>query len=169
MDNSLKISNKRLFLKYAFPCGKVLVNRGNISQEFLDEIKEGIVNNKRLKEDYLKPFKIALFFMTDIAKKQGKTIIDEEVIHKYYFEKHDKVVKWRADMKPDIVVNSCRIKPGKILNINKHATVETAIGTMKIKLDFIPTAKIGDFISVHYDYGCEIISEKLAKKLWERF
>ena len=169
MDNSLKVSNKRLFLKYAFPCGKVLVNRGNISQKFLDEIKENIVKNRRLKEDYLKPFKVALFFMADIAKKQGKTIIDEEIIRKYYFENHDEVVKWRADMKPDIVVNSCRIKPGKILNINKDATVDTPIGILEVKLNFIPSAKIGDFITVHYEYGCEIISEKLAKRLWERF
>jgi len=169
MNDFFKVTNKRLFLKYAFPCGKVLVSRGNITKEFLDEIKESIVKNKPLKEDYIKPFKVALFFSSDIAKKQGKKIIDEEVIHKYYLEGHDEVVEWRADLKPDIVVSSCRIKPGKILNTNKDATVKTPIGTMEVKLDFIPNAKIGDFITVHYDYGCEIISEELAKKLWKRF
>lgn len=169
MDNYPKISNKELFLKYAFPCGQVLINRGNISQEFHDEIKEAIVKNKQLKEDYIQPFKVALFFLTEIAKKQGKNVIDKEVIHGYYFERHDDVVKWRAEVKPDVIVDLCRVKPGKILNIDKEATVETPIGTLEIKMDFIPNAKVGDFITVHYDYGCEIITEELSKKLWKKF
>ena len=88
MDDFLKVSNKRLFLKYAYPCGRVLVKRETIKQELLDEIKDAIVRNKELKEDYIRPFKVALFFLTQIAKKQGKSIIDEDVIHSYYFERH---------------------------------------------------------------------------------
>jgi hydrogenase maturation factor len=169
MDNYPKISNKELFLKYAFPCGQVLVDRGTISQEFHDKIKESIVRNNPLKEDYIKPFKVALFFLSEIAKKQGKNVIDEEVIHSYYFERHDDVVKWRAEVKPDVIIDSCRVKPGKILSINKQAKVETPLGELKIKLDFISNAKIGDFITVHYDYGCEIITKKLYQKLWKNF
>jgi hydrogenase maturation factor len=169
MDNSLKVSDKELFLKYAFPCGQVLVNRGNISQEFHDEIKRAIVGNKEIKEDYIKPFKVALFFLTEIAKKQGKTAIDKEIIRDYYFERHDDVVKWRAEVKPDVIVDSCRVKPGKILSIEKNTLVETPLGNLEIKLDFIPDANVGDFITIHYEYGCEIITEKLFKKLWKNF
>lgn len=169
MGNNPKVSNKRLFLKYAFPCGQVLVNRGNISQEFHDEIKEAIVKNKELKEEYIKPFKVALFFLSEVAKKQGKDLIDEEVIHGYYFKRHDDVVKWRAEVKPDVIVDLCRVKPGKILSINKEATVETPIGILEIKLDFIPDVEVGDFITVHYDYGCETITKELFKELWENF
>jgi len=167
MVNFLKVSDKGLFLRYAIPCGSVLVRRGTVSQELLDEMKTKVVNNEQINDKYTEVYKVALFFLTKIARGLGKKVIDKEVIHKYYFKEHDEVVTARSKVKTDVNEQLCRVKPGKILKINGIATVETPLGEFEVKLDFIPEAKIGDFITVHYDYGCEIISETLAKKLWK--
>lgn len=167
MVNFLKVSDKGLFLRYAVPCGSVLVGRGTISQEFLDEMKTKVVNNEEIDDKYVQFYKVALFFLTKIAKSLGKQVIDKEVIHKYYFEEHDEVVTARSKVKTDVNERLCKVKPGKILKINGKATVETPLGEFEVKLDFIPEAKVGDHITVHYNYGCEIISETLAKKLWK--
>lgn len=170
MGNYLPVKDKELFLKYAIPCGRVLVKRGAITQKFLDEMRERVVSGGKLRDEYVNSFKVALFQLSEIARREGKEEINYETIRKYFYSKeHDNAIEWSSKFNKYVDEKLCRVKPGRILEIDHDAIAETPLGELKIKLDFIPDAKVGDYVTVHYDHGCEIISEELAKEMWERF
>ena len=56
-----------------------------------------------------------------------------------------------------------------ILSIDEKAKVETPLGILDARLDFIPEAKVGDYITVHYDFGCEVITKEKAEELEKNF
>jgi len=59
----------------------------------------------------------------------------------------------------------CLAIPVKIVEIKGNkGTVEMGGIKKKIGLDFIPEAKIGDWILLHTGFGLEIISEEDAKE-----
>lgn len=57
----------------------------------------------------------------------------------------------------------CLAIPTKIVEIKgKKGTVEMGGVKKEVGLDFIPKAKVGDWILLHTGFGLEIISEKDA-------
>jgi hypothetical protein len=156
----MKINNKKLFLKYAIPCAETLVKRGQINQERLNELIEKIVKNKKIFDEDVDMFKVAKAHSTILAKELGKDEIDEEVIEKYFLEKHDEVVDERFEQMNDFDPDKCRIKNGKVLSIgNGEALVETTKNKSSYRIDFVPDIKRGDFVIVHRDFIVRKISK----------
>ena len=94
-----------------------------------------------------------------------KTIEEAKNLSQQIKDEHDKAIKWRHKIKKDFPPDLCGVKIGKILKINnKDAVIKTKLGKIKIILDFIPNVKVGDIVTAHYEYGCEIIDENLIKK-----
>lgn len=154
--------NKRLFLRYALPCAEELIKRKEVTKEYIEEIKYCLKNNKKVKEKYLKTFKIAYSYCKEIGKKIKRKAMDEEVIRRYFWFEHDKIV--------DIMGSKleCKILPGKIEKINgKKAIVITPIGKKLCSLEFAKGVKENSFVTLHYNYVVERISEKNAKILWK--
>lgn len=66
----------------------------------------------------------------------------------------------------------CLGVPGKILKIEEVAgfrmgEVEMAGVIKQVNLDFVPEAKVGDYVLVHAGYANSIIDEKEAKETME--
>ena len=91
----MKITDRDLFLKYAIPCGHVLVKRGDLKQETLDRIRDKVVFKQEVREDLEDIFPIAVRMCKLLAKKSGKSVIDQEVIRDYFWHEHPKAVEWR--------------------------------------------------------------------------
>ncbi|MEM5812995.1 MAG: hypothetical protein QXU71_01375 [Candidatus Aenigmatarchaeota archaeon] len=154
--------DKYLFLRYALPCAKEMIKRKEVSKEYIEKIKYCIKNKEKIKEDYLKTFPIAYSFCKEIGKKIKRNAMDEEVIRRYFWFEHDKVV--------DILGSKieCKIFPGKVEKIKgKKATLITPIGEKICSLDLAKDIKEGDFVTLHYNYVVEKISKKDAEILWK--
>ena len=152
----MEVKDKRLFLKYAIPCGKVLVKRGVMSKEKLEELEKKVVKNEKLTQEDVKFFSTALSLCEILAKKMGKKAIDKEVIKKYFLEKHNGIVEEYCKIKRDVNKEECKVKVGKIINkFNGRGIVEAKGKKYEVKLCFVPKAREGDLVSIHYDYACE--------------
>lgn len=161
----LPIEDRELFLRYAVPCGQVLVKRGDLREEVLDHLSESVSQGRRIDVPVENIFKVASRMCTIIAKRMGKDSIDAEVIRKYFLREHDKAIEWRRRIKPDINVRDCSVKAGKIKRIaDGSAVVKTKMGELVCKTDFDRKLRESDWVSVHYDY----IGEKLKRHYLNR-
>ena len=163
----MKITNKELFLKYAIPCGDVLVKRGDLKQETLDRIRERVIKKQRVEDDLERVFPIAVRMCRLIAKKLGKGVIDPETIRQYFWHEHAKAVEWRAEIYPDIPKKECLTYPARVLKPGKNPLVETPMGEKRAKPDFVPGLKKDEWVIIHYDYIVEKIPWEKAEKLLE--
>ena len=163
-------SAKKLFLKYAIPCGHVLVERGDLKKEKLAELGKKLMAGERIDDDLEEVFRIGVRMCFLIAKKLGKDSIDEEVIRRYFWKEHEEAIKWRASIYPDVKPEACRIYAGRITGVGGgFVEAETPKGTAKYRRDFIENPKENDFVILHYGYAVEKITEKEYKTLRRKF
>lgn len=163
---SLPIKDKELFLRYAIPCGEVLVRRGELKGELLNELKESVEHGQDIDAPVGDIFKVATRMCTILAKRMGKSEIDNEVIRRYFMLEHEKAIRWRKQVRPDINVKECMVYPGKVLKIDfDKALVQTPLGEAMLKNDFTPDLHKGDLVSTHYDFVSEKIKRNHAWKM----
>jgi len=163
----MEIKDKRLFLKYALPCGKILVKRGWIKQKYLDDMLEMVVKNKPININLKGVFVVASSVCSLIAMKRGKEFIDSGVIRDYFWNEHDYMVDKRFGEMGDFDPEECRIYPGRVLKVEEKANVMTSKGEGSYRKDFVPDIKEGNFVVTHYDFIVEKINEETSKLLWE--
>ncbi len=160
----LPIKDRELFLRYAIPCGSVLVKRGSVSQEKLEQLEQGLLSGRPIEEDLGRIFGVGVRMLTILARRMGKKEIDREVIRKYFWFEHPDCINERVKTYPDVVPEKCMVLPGKVL---EEGLVQTPLGKRKVRTDFVPDAKPGDWMTVHYSYIVEKITEKQAGELKE--
>lgn len=160
--------SKELFLKYAIPCGHILVSRGKISKERLGKLKARLLKGEGIK-DVEKVFKTAAGMCYIIANNMGKKMIDRAVIRKYFWYEHSRAIEWRHSIYKDFDKKLCKVYPGKVIKAGKKAIVKTPIGKRKLKKDFMPDLMKNDLVTVHYDYIIEKISESEFKRFWNKY
>ncbi len=162
----LPIKDKQLFLRYAIPCGEVLVKRGELRQELLHELSDSVEHGQEIDAPIGDIFKVASRMCTILAKRMGKTEIDDEVIRRYFMLEHEKAIRWRKLVRPDINVKECMVYPGKVLKIDfDKALVKTPLGEAMLRNEFTPGLHEGDRVSTHYDYISEKIKPEHARKM----
>ena len=162
----LEIEDKELFLKYAIPCGQVLVRRGTLDGAVLQELNRRMVDGSAIKGDIGKYFPVAAKMTSIIATEMGKEMVDSEVIRRYFLSEHDKAVKWRASIFPDIPVDECMIQPGRVIKTTgDNIIINTPNGEKLFRKDFIPEARRGDMVTLHYDFASEITDRDSFRKL----
>jgi len=147
----MQLADKETFLKYALPCGSVLVKRGTITQEQLDL---GLEADPTL-------FKVGFFMCEQAAKKLGKDAIDKEAIRQYFWLDHDKHLEHaEGDVDPRL----CTVYPATYLGDNR---VKTPIDERNVNISSTPNVKQGDYVTVHYSRTCEVITAEEFNRLWE--
>jgi hydrogenase maturation factor len=99
----------------------------------------------------------------------GKSKIDKAVIRKYFWNEHSKAINWRHKIYKDFDKKLCKVYPGKAISIDKKAIVLTPLGKTILKKDFVADIKVGDFVTVHYDYVVEKITNAEFRKLWNKY
>lgn len=166
MFRTLPIKDRELFLRYAVPCGGVLVRRGELRESLLDNFRHSVRDKQEIKEPIEDVFKVASRMCTILAKQMGKTEIDAGVIRKYFLSEHEKAIEWRRQVKPDINVKDCIVRPGRVLRIDPDGVmVRTKLGEKLFRNDFAGDVKVNDWVSVHYDYISEKIDPAKANKM----
>jgi hydrogenase maturation factor len=163
----MEIKDRDLFLKYAIPCGDVLVKRGDLKQEALDRVRESVIKKERVEEDLEALFPIAVRMCRLLAKKAGKQAIDQDIIRSYFWHEHQRAVEWRARIYPDLPREECLTYPARVVKPGKNPLVETPLGEKRVKTDFVPSLKKDEWVIVHYDYIVEKIPWEKAEDLLE--
>jgi len=165
---TLPIKDKPLFLRYAIPCGEVLVKRGELERQTLLSLNEA--TREKLEIDYPieKIFPVASKMCTIIARQMGKREIDAEVIRRYFLIEHEKAIKWRQKVRPELKIEECLVYPARVLRIDdKNIFVKTPLGEKFLRPDFAKGIKVNDWVSVHYDYVVEKIKQNWIKRMRE--
>lgn len=164
MDD-LPIKDKELFLRYAIPCGGVLVDRGSVSQKTMDQLKGDLLSGRPIGQDLGKIFQVGVRMLNLLAYRRGKTAIDQNTIRRYFWFEHPDCVREQAKTHPDVVPEQCIVLPARVLKAGKETLVRTPLDDRKVKQDFVPDIKPGEWVMVHYSYIVERITEKQAKWL----
>jgi hypothetical protein len=141
------------FLRYAFPCARVLVDfRKTIREEEYDRMKEAVENDISLPREYLeKTFPKAIAGMKKINNDYWNTA----TIRKYFCESHEDMLS--KDL-PPLVKRLCVVKPGKLVKQIKGVfRADLGGGDIRIVTPLYKDAKEGDTAMIHYGYAVEKI------------
>lgn len=157
--------DKLLFLKYAVPCGITLVNRGDITEAFLEDLSSKTASGDIADVDPEETFKIAVRMCYLTAKKLNKEKIDSATIRQYFWHDHKDAIKWRSEVFKDVRLDTCSAYAGRVTFVGEFVTVKTDLGIMEFRKDFIPDVQRDDYVITHYDYIVEKISEEEAKAI----
>jgi len=162
---------KDLFLKYALPCLHNKVERGEMSEdEFKDVVKRfkrGEITDEEINEWFpVAVPNVATGAINAKKDRDGVAEVDEQVVRQYFWRDHDQVVRQR---KHPGDVELCLVLPAKVEKLDSlKAEVRHPFGKRIVNTIFINEPREGDYITIHYYFGCEKISEEEAKELWKK-
>ncbi len=162
----LPIKNKELFLRYAVPCGEVLVRRGEVKAALLKQLNDSVRHGQPVDYPIEDVFRVASRMCTIIAKQMGRSEIDDEVIRRYFMVEHENAIRWRMQVRPELKLEECLVYPGRVLKIaDEGLMVKTPLGERMFRADFAEGLKARDWVSVHYDYVAEKIRESHVNRM----
>ena len=165
----LPIKDRELFLRYAIPCGEVLVRRGELRSELLKRLNNSVKNKEEFEYPIEDVFRVASRMCTIIAKQMNRKEIDEEVIRRYFLVEHENAIRWRQQVRPELKLEECLVYPGRVLKIaDEGILVKTPLGERMFRADFADGLKGMDWVSVHYDYVSERINESHVNRMKTR-
>jgi len=165
----LPIRNRELFLRYAIPCGEVLVGRGELREDLLKALNDSVKNGLETDFPIEGVFRVATRMCSILAKRMGREEIDDEVIRRYFLLEHEKAIRWRKEIRPDLKVRECMVYPGRVLRIDPdRVLVRTEKGEGFFRNDFAEGLKKKDWVSVHYDYVSERLRKRHADRMMRR-
>jgi len=159
---------ENFFLRYAYPCAYILLQLKEISQEELDELEDIAVNKKNISRERLeKTFHSAFQYISELAKKRKKDKWKPEIIKEYFYSYHNKIIDEKRGIyaKTPVMLNELsRVEIAKIKDKKDDVLIVEYIDKKNNKLKnrnvhntFVPTAKVGDTVTIHYGYAIEIV------------
>ncbi len=143
------------FLRYAFPCARVLVDiRKKITeQEWLD-LKNAVETNTPVNRSYLeRTFTKAI---AGLKKINPTNYWDIKVIREYFWHQHEKQI---SNDLPPMIRRLCQIKKGRLVKqFGNIFQADLGEGDIRNVMALYPDAKIGEFAMIHYGYAVEKVN-----------
>lgn len=149
------------FLRYAFPCAFIIKQRGEINKEEYDKLFDIAVNNKLVEREKLeKIFFRAFKYINELAKEKKRDKWDFEVIKEYFLKKHNELIKQGIGVyknAPKTLKDLSKVNEAEIIN-KKGNILEVKFNNKKrfVSNVFVPDAKIGDKVRIHYGFAVEL-------------
>lgn len=161
---------ENFFLRYAFPCAQIIVQRREISDVEYKELERIAINNEKISKKRLeKVFHRAFEFIESLAKRMNKDKWDIEVIKEYFYNDHNRsicegegVYKNAPEMLKELsMVHVATVikADGEVLTVEYEDTT----GNKKqrnVFNSFVPQAKVGDRVRTHYGYAVEVVDSQ---------
>ena len=157
--NFYKMRPEVYFLKYAYPCSWVIQMRGEILEEDLKRLEDAAVYSKVLPREYLERIYFRAFArIKKIAAEMGKNEYwDNAVIEEYFRRRHNAFVD--ASEHPESLKKLCRVHEAEVLMVEGNKLVvrykHEGERQRKVRKDFVPDAKAGEKVTIHYHYAIE--------------
>jgi len=163
MEGNIQMKSEVFFLKYAFPCSFIILQRGEITQEEFDQLEKAAINEDILPRKKLeKIFFRAFNRIKPIAEELKRDIWDLSVLEEYFLKRHSKLAEEGFEMSKNIprtLKELCKIHVAKVVGKKENLLV-TRYGdnTRVVMSAMVPEAKVGDKVTLHYGYAVEIVS-----------
>jgi hypothetical protein len=157
----MKIEN--FFLRYAYPCAYIIMQRGEISPKELRELEKTAIGNGEISRDRLENvFHRAFVFIDKLAQMRGKDRWDAEVIKEYFLSYHNEVIDKGEGIygsAPEMLKELSRVAEGLIKD-KKGDVLVIDYGRKRrdVLNHFVPQAKVGDKVRIHYGYAVEVVA-----------
>lgn len=153
---------EKYFLRYAFPCAFVIRARNEIDDAAYSELEDAAVKGKLIEKDKLeKIFNRAFAELSRIAKERGKNKWDPSVIRHYFLNEHNKIIDRREGSYKNFPPTLCELSKvlvGEIIEKNNDIlSVKIKDKIRRVLNHFVPEAKEGDKVTVHYGYAVEVV------------
>jgi hydrogenase maturation factor len=159
--NNPKISPEVFFIKYAYPCAFIIKQRQEINDDELEELRVSAVEEKPLAREKLeKIFFRAFERIVILAKEMKKDKWDIDVLRAYFITRHNEIIEegmYSYAKAPESLRNLCKVHKAKVIEKKDDVlVVEYDNGkTRPVMNELTPTAKVGDFVTIHYGYAVE--------------
>jgi len=162
MEKGIKMKVENFFLRYAYPCAYIALQRGEITNEELQELEEAAVENKDISREKLeKVFHKAFESIRELAKERNKDIWDEAIIREFFYSYHNKVIEKGEGTyatAPETLKELSKVTDAKVVKKNDdNLLVEYDKKIRCVMNSFVAEAKEGDIVRIHYGYAVEII------------
>jgi hypothetical protein len=150
--------NETYFLRYAYPCLFIAKQRGEVDDATMEKLRVAAVKDEPVDRALVeKSFFRAFRRMRELAA--GKDVWSVEVIKDYFITRHNMIIDAGLETyakAPESLKKLCKVSEGKVIAIKKGALV-VDLGTERraVNPDFVPEAKVGDRVTVHYGYAVE--------------
>jgi hydrogenase maturation factor len=153
---------ENFFLRYAYPCAYIIMQRNEITPSELKELEDIAIKNKEISRERLeKVFHRAFYFIDELAKKRKKRRWDPEIIKEYFCSYHNEVIdkgEGNYATAPEMLKELSKVKTATIINKKEDVLTAEYNGKKRNVLNhFIPEAKVGDKVTIHYGYAVEIV------------
>lgn len=149
------------FLKYAFPCAFITLQRGGIDAKTYDRLEKAAVAGRALPRELLESvFKAAFRRMGVLAREKKCGVWDLDLIREYYWKRHNILIRQGEGnyrYAPPALKKLCRIESAIVEKISgKTAVVKFRNGGKRpVMTDLCGVLKKGDRVMVHYGYAVE--------------
>ncbi len=149
------------FLKYAFPCAFITLQRGRISQAEFEMLERAAVNGEAVERGELERiFAPAIRRLKKLAEETGFEMWSRELVEEYYFKNHNQIIdEGEGDYgkAPKVLCELCKIFPAVVVSGSAGAVVvELPGGKLRaVNTGLTGALKKGDRVMVHYGYACE--------------
>ncbi|MBW2972589.1 HypC/HybG/HupF family hydrogenase formation chaperone [Candidatus Woesearchaeota archaeon] len=139
------------FMRYAFPCARVLVDfRKTLSEKDYEQMQNAVENDIPLSREYLeRVFKLAFERMRTISDD----VWNVETIRKYFCEGHEAML---SNDLPPMIKRLCVVRSGKLIRKTKgFFKADLGGGDVRVVAALYKDAKVGDTAMIHYGYAVE--------------
>ena len=143
------------------------MQRKEITSAELKKLEEIAIKNKDISKERLeKIFHRAFSFIDELAKKKNKSRWDPELIKEYFYSYHNEVIDKREGVyatAPEMLKELSMVEKAKIIDkkrdvlIAEYKDKKNVIKKRNVFNHFVPDAKLGDIVTIHYGYAIEII------------
>lgn len=157
------LSEEVYFLKYAFPCAFVTLQRRKITQEEYDELESAAYENGKISRERLtKVFAPAVRRMKKLAEEKVMELWSKELMKEYYWHRHNEIIDSRDESyakAPDFLCELCRIVRAEVVRVEKNGYV-VKIDNKRTRsvMSLCGVLDVGDQVMIHYGYACEKVT-----------
>ncbi len=151
------------FLKYAFPCAFITLQRGRISNSEFEKLEDAAVNGKViLREDLERIFAPAMRRLKKLSKETGLEFWSRELLEEYYFKNHNEIIEeGEGDYgkAPEILRELCKVFPATVESIREDTAVVVLPdgGKRAVNTCLVGLVEPGDKVMIHYGYAAEVL------------
>jgi len=144
------------FLRYSFPCARVLVDlRKTITEEEFEKLQEAVETDTPVDREYLEKIFDHAF---EGIKKVSADVWNVDTIREYFWNRHEEHLS--SDLPPTIK-RMCVVKPGKLVKeIKGFFKVDLGGGDERVVAALYKGAAVGDTAMIHYGYAVEKVDER---------
>jgi hydrogenase maturation factor len=136
------------------------MQRKEIDDSLLERLRRAAVNGEQIEKNLLeKIFFRAFRRIRKVADELSKDYWDKEVIKEYFVNRHNMFIDDGLEeyaKVPGSMKELCKVHKAKVVGKKEDILiVEYGKKRRAVHSDFIPGAKIGDAVTIHYGYAVE--------------